>query len=239
MSGTGTHTAAVDRGASRPRPWTTTSSPGAASSTRPRASTSPTPTPIRSCSSAAGSMPWPTSCRSPTPWCWPPPTPTAARRPARCCSAGSTTRGLTFFTNYESAKGRALAANPQAELLFVWLEVHRQVRVAGRGRPGRRPPSPTRISHLGPATVSSRRGRHRSPRWSPTGRTGGAGRRGRGPIRRRATCPDPRTGAATASCPTHGSSGRAGPAGCTTGSRYRGDGSGLGAGAARALTPVP
>jgi pyridoxamine 5'-phosphate oxidase len=40
-------------------------------------------------------------------------------------------RGLVFFTNYESAKGRALDSNPRAELLFLWLEVHRQVRVAG------------------------------------------------------------------------------------------------------------
>lgn len=40
-------------------------------------------------------------------------------------------RGLVFFTNYESAKGRALDSNPRSELLFVWLEVHRQVRVAG------------------------------------------------------------------------------------------------------------
>lgn len=40
-------------------------------------------------------------------------------------------RGLVFFTNYESDKGRALDSNPRAELLFVWLEVHRQVRAAG------------------------------------------------------------------------------------------------------------
>lgn len=41
-------------------------------------------------------------------------------------------RGLVFYTNTRSAKGRALAANPRAELLFVWLPVHRQVRVRGR-----------------------------------------------------------------------------------------------------------
>lgn len=44
---------------------------------------------------------------------------------------GLDARGLVFFTNYESAKGRALDSNPRAEMLFVWLEVHRQVRVAG------------------------------------------------------------------------------------------------------------
>lgn len=40
-------------------------------------------------------------------------------------------RGLVFFTNYRSAKARALDANPRGELLFAWLSVHRQVRVSG------------------------------------------------------------------------------------------------------------
>jgi pyridoxamine 5'-phosphate oxidase len=40
--------------------------------------------------------------------------------------------GLTFFTNYESRKGRELAANPRAALLFHWRELGRQVRVEGR-----------------------------------------------------------------------------------------------------------
>jgi pyridoxamine 5'-phosphate oxidase len=40
--------------------------------------------------------------------------------------------GLVFYTNYRSAKAAALADNPQAELLFLWLHVHRQIRVAGR-----------------------------------------------------------------------------------------------------------
>ena len=41
-------------------------------------------------------------------------------------------RGFLFFTNYESRKGRELAANPQAALVFYWHEVNRQVRVTGR-----------------------------------------------------------------------------------------------------------
>jgi pyridoxamine 5'-phosphate oxidase len=40
-------------------------------------------------------------------------------------------RGLVFFTNYVSAKGRAIEANPFGELLFLWIHVHRQVRAAG------------------------------------------------------------------------------------------------------------
>jgi pyridoxamine 5'-phosphate oxidase len=40
--------------------------------------------------------------------------------------------GFVFFTNYESRKGQELAANPQAALLFCWLELERQVRIEGR-----------------------------------------------------------------------------------------------------------
>jgi len=39
--------------------------------------------------------------------------------------------GVTFFTNYESAKSRQMAAHPQVSLLFSWLQLHRQVRVTG------------------------------------------------------------------------------------------------------------
>ncbi len=44
---------------------------------------------------------------------------------------GADVRGLVFYSNAESTKGRALAANAWAELLFVWIEVHRQVRASG------------------------------------------------------------------------------------------------------------
>src|SRR5690606_18812416 len=40
-------------------------------------------------------------------------------------------RGLVFFTNYESRKGRELTAHPQASLLFFWPELERQVRLEG------------------------------------------------------------------------------------------------------------
>ncbi len=40
-------------------------------------------------------------------------------------------RGFTFFTNYESAKGRQLAANPRAAMTFFWPALERQVRIEG------------------------------------------------------------------------------------------------------------
>jgi pyridoxamine 5'-phosphate oxidase len=40
-------------------------------------------------------------------------------------------RGFSFFTNYDSAKGRALAQRPYAALTFGWLALHRAVRVEG------------------------------------------------------------------------------------------------------------
>ncbi|MEO1062649.1 MAG: pyridoxamine 5'-phosphate oxidase [Actinomycetota bacterium] len=40
-------------------------------------------------------------------------------------------RGLVFFTNERSRKGRAIAHEARVEALFSWLELDRQVRVAG------------------------------------------------------------------------------------------------------------
>ena len=44
---------------------------------------------------------------------------------------GVSTRGFTFFTNYDSRKGRDLAANPRGALAFYWPALDRQVRVEG------------------------------------------------------------------------------------------------------------
>ena len=40
--------------------------------------------------------------------------------------------GVVFYTNYDSRKGRELAANPQAALQFHWVELQRVVRIEGR-----------------------------------------------------------------------------------------------------------
>ena len=46
--------------------------------------------------------------------------------------------GITFFTNYESTKGRELAGNPQVALLFFWNDLERQIRLRGKA---------TKVSH--------------------------------------------------------------------------------------------
>jgi len=42
-----------------------------------------------------------------------------------------TETGFVFFTNYNSQKGKDLAENPQAEILFFWDALERQVRIGG------------------------------------------------------------------------------------------------------------
>lgn len=44
---------------------------------------------------------------------------------------GQDDRGLRFFTNYESRKGRELEENPHAALVFHWAVLHRQIRIEG------------------------------------------------------------------------------------------------------------
>jgi pyridoxamine 5'-phosphate oxidase len=40
-------------------------------------------------------------------------------------------RGVEFYSNYDSRKGRELAANPQAALAILWRPLQRQVRLEG------------------------------------------------------------------------------------------------------------
>jgi pyridoxamine 5'-phosphate oxidase len=40
-------------------------------------------------------------------------------------------RGIRFFTNYESRKGRDLEVNPRAAVTLYWQPLHRQVRLEG------------------------------------------------------------------------------------------------------------
>ena len=45
---------------------------------------------------------------------------------------GFDARGIVWFTNYDSRKGRELAAHPVAALQFHWVELERVVRIEGR-----------------------------------------------------------------------------------------------------------
>lgn len=47
---------------------------------------------------------------------------------------GADDTGFSFFTNYDSRKGRELDANPRAALVFYWQELERQVRIEGSVR---------------------------------------------------------------------------------------------------------
>src|SRR5213595_3871032 len=44
---------------------------------------------------------------------------------------GIDSRGFSFFTNYDSAKGHDLEANPYAALGFYWVKLARQIRISG------------------------------------------------------------------------------------------------------------
>jgi len=44
---------------------------------------------------------------------------------------GFNEEGFTFYTNYNSHKGKELAENPYAALVFFWAELERQVRIEG------------------------------------------------------------------------------------------------------------
>jgi pyridoxamine 5'-phosphate oxidase len=47
---------------------------------------------------------------------------------------GADENGFTFFSGYESRKGRELDENPHAALVFYWQPLGRQVRIEGRVR---------------------------------------------------------------------------------------------------------
>ena len=87
---------------------------------------------------------------------------------------GVDARGFLFFTNYDSRKGRELAANPNAALTFFWPDLERQVCVAGTVAKLR--PNPRRISGAGRAEAALRPGPPSkaspfptAPLWKPDG----------------------------------------------------------------------
>ena len=72
-------------------------------------------------------------------------------------------RGFTFFTNYDSRKGRELAANPRVALVFYWQPLERQVRVEGGSSwSPRRSPTTTAARRRSRPSPGSRTARARS-----------------------------------------------------------------------------
>ena len=45
---------------------------------------------------------------------------------------GYSENGFVFYTNYESHKGQEMAENPNVSLVFVWLDLQRQIRIQGK-----------------------------------------------------------------------------------------------------------
>jgi pyridoxamine 5'-phosphate oxidase len=45
---------------------------------------------------------------------------------------GYSEKGFVFYTNYDSDKGKEMAGNPNVALVFVWLDLQRQVRIQGK-----------------------------------------------------------------------------------------------------------
>ena len=69
-------------------------------------------------------------------------------------------RGFVFYTNYESRKGRDLAANPYAALMFHWVELEREVRIEGRVE---RAEANAADAYFASRPLKSRVGAHASP----------------------------------------------------------------------------
>ena len=72
--------------------------------------------------------------------------------------------GVRFYTNYESRKGRELAANPRAALAMYWNPLARQVRMEG---PVERLPDEDSDAYFASRAVGSRLGAWASPQGRP------------------------------------------------------------------------
>ena len=116
-------------------------------------------------------------------------------RTVLCKSVSET--GISFYTNYESDKGRQLAANPYASATFPWYQLGRQVHVRG---PVLKVSAQETADYWStrPVAHSSVRGRRRRAARSRRGRTccANSPRSPNGSPALR-TCPYRRTGVAT------------------------------------------
>lgn len=123
--------------------------------------------------------------------------------------------GITWFTNYDSRKGRELAANPWAALQFHWVDLERVVRIEGCVE---KVSDAESDAYFASRPLDSRIGAWASPQSqviaSRSVLVGNAARYG---AKFLLQPPRPHlTGAATGCVPIPGSSGRAEKAVCTT-----------------------
>jgi pyridoxamine 5'-phosphate oxidase len=86
--------------------------------------------------------------------------PTGAPTSRYVLMRGLDERGVTFFTNYLSAKARDLEVNPAVALTFGWLALHRQVRITGTAA---RLPAGESDAYFAARTRASRIGAWASP----------------------------------------------------------------------------
>ena len=125
-------------------------------------------------------------------------------------------RGIVWFTNYDSRKGRQIAGNPFAALQFHWVELERVVRIEGVVE---KVSDEESDEYFSSRPLDSRIGAWASPQSQViAGRSvllANAAKYG-AQFMLKPPRP-PHTGAATASSPTSGSSGRGARAACMTG----------------------
>ena len=135
---------------------------------------------------------------------------------------GCDERGFTFFTNYESRKGRELEANPRAALVFHWHELERQVRIEG---PVERVSAEESDAYFQSRPAGSRLGAWASRQSEVIPDRAALEARARELERQLPRRPDPPPrplGRLSGRSPRSSSSGKAAPAGCTTGCGYTG-----------------
>lgn len=77
---------------------------------------------------------------------------------------GFSPAGFVFFTNFESAKGRELLAQPRAALLFHWKSLRRQIRIRG---PVEQVPAAEADTYFATRPAQSRIGAHASDQSRP------------------------------------------------------------------------
>jgi pyridoxamine 5'-phosphate oxidase len=68
--------------------------------------------------------------------------------------------GFVFFSNYESRKSNEIGGNDSVSMLFLWLPLHRQIRIEGRATPVTAEESDDYFATRPPA---ARLGAHASP----------------------------------------------------------------------------